>query len=34
MTQNVTNLFDFDFGEPSGYGADVSSGTMQYRRYR
>ena len=30
MPKNVTNLFDFDFSEPSGYSADVSSGTMQY----
>ena len=30
MPKNVTNLFDFDFSEPSGYSADVSSGSLQY----
>ena len=30
MPKNVTNLFDFDFSEPAGYSADVSTGSMQY----
>ena len=30
MPKNVTNLFDFDFNEASGYSADVSSGSLQY----